>query len=194
MQLIHRIALGTAAGAFVGLVVGGVWGRAFMAVLAGLNAEDHGSKTDDGFTMGQLTLGGTLNLALVAVVIGAVGGLVFLAVRGLRFGPGWFRTCSVALGATVVVGSLLVHSDGVDFARLEPLSLAVAMTLSMPLLFALGVIWLGDRWLGPGPTVWQRLPVAASWVARAGLTLIAALAGIDLVRTVVDILDGNAFG
>jgi len=193
VQLVRRIALGTAAGALVGLVVGGVWGRTFMAILAGLNAEDHGRSTDDGFTMGRLTLSGTLNLAVVAVVIGAVGGLVFLALRGLRFGPGWFRTASVALGATIVVGSMLVHSDGVDFTVLEPLGLAVVLTLSMPLLFALGVSWLGDRWLGDGPTYWQRLPSALPWVARAALVVIAVVAAVDLTGTVAEIMDGNQY-
>jgi hypothetical protein len=193
MLFARRAALGTAAGALVGLVVGGIWGRALMAVLAALNGEDHGTRTDDGFTMGQFTLGGTVNLALVATIIGAIGGLVFLMVRGLRFGPEWFRTASVALGATVVVGSLLVHSDGVDFSRVDPVALTIGLTLSMPLLYAVGVSWLGDQWLGSGPTLWDRLPAAAAWIARAGLAIIVALAGVDLVRTVVDILDGNPF-
>jgi hypothetical protein len=193
MQLVRRVALGAGAGALVGMVVGGVWGRAFMAVLAALNAEDHGTRTDDGFRMGQFTVGGTLNLLVVTAVIGAIGGLVFLSVRGLRFGPAWFRTASVALGATLVVASMLVHADGVDFTRLEPVALAIALTLSVPLLYALGVSWLTDRWLGPGPTVWQRVPRAAVWCARASLTALAVYAAVDLVLIVADIYDGYRF-
>ena len=139
MQLVRRVALGAGAGALVGMVVGGVWGRAFMAVLAALNAEDHGTRTDDGFRMGQFTVGGTLNLLVVTAVIGAIGGLVFLSVRGLRFGPAWFRTASVALGATLVVGSMLVHADGVDFTRLEPVALAVVVGTTV-LFFAAALI------------------------------------------------------
>jgi hypothetical protein len=194
VNLVRRLALATAAGAVAGLVVGGVWGRIFMSVLAGLNPEDHGTKTDDGFAMGQFTVGGTINLLTAAMTIGAFGGLIFLGLRGLRFGPGWFRTLSIVAGATIVVGSQLVHSDGIDFARLEPIGLAVAMTLSMPLLYALGVSWLGDRWLGPGPTVWQRAPVAVPRVARGLLTLLALVAAVDLSGTLVDIFDGDPFG
>ena len=194
MSLIRRIALGAAAGALVGLVVGGVWGRIFMAVLAGLNPEDHGTKTDDGFAMGQFTVGGTLNLATAALIIGALGGLVFLAVRGLRIGPPWFRTTSLALGSSVVIGSMLVHADGVDFSRLEPVGLAVAMTLSMPLLFTLGVSWLGDRWLGDGPTFWSRVAPTVAWVARGLLAVLAVVAGVDLTSTLTDVFDGNSFG
>jgi hypothetical protein len=164
-----------------------------MAILAALNTEDHGTKTDDGFPMGQFTMSGTLNLALVTVVIGAIGGLVFLGVRGLRFGPSWFRLASIPLGATLVVGSMLVHSDGIDFNRLQPVGLGVALTLSVPLLYAVGVVWLGDRWLGPGPTFWQRLPVGVPWIARLGLTVLAAIAAIELTGTVAEVLDGDPY-
>jgi hypothetical protein len=193
LSLVRRIFLGAAAGAVTGLVVGGIWGRLFMSVLAGLNPEDQGTLTDDGFAMGQFTVGGTINLLAAAITIGAFGGLVFLALRGLRFGPAWFRTASMALGATIVVGSMLLHSDGVDFSRLEPIGAAVAMTLSMPLLYALGVTWLGDRWLGDGPTLWQRLPAAVPWIARGLLTLLAAVAAVDLTGTLVEIFDGDPF-
>jgi hypothetical protein len=193
LNLVRRAALGAAAGALTGLVVGGIWGRVFMSILAGLNPEDHGAKTDDGFAMGQFTVGGTINLVTAAMAIGAVGGLIFLGLRGLRFGPTWFRILSIVAGATIVVGSQLLHSDGVDFTRLEPIGLAVGLTLSMPLLFALGISWLGDRWLGDGPTFWQRLPAAVPWVARGLLTALALVAAIDLAGTLTDIFDGNQF-
>jgi hypothetical protein len=164
-----------------------------MSILAGLNPEDHGTKTDDGFAVGQVTMGGTIGLLTTAIVIGALGGLIFLGLRGLRFGPTWFRTLSIAAGATIVVGSLLVHSEGIDFSRLEPIGLAVAMTLSMPLLYALGVTWLGDRWLGPGPTVWERVPVAVPWVARGLLTMLALVAAVDLAGTLAEVFDGDPF-
>ena len=90
MQLVRRVALGAGAGALVGMVVGGVWGRAFMAVLAALNAEDHGTRTDDGFRMGQFTVGGTLNLLVVSAVIGAIGGIAEIAKEA--FGDGGQRT------------------------------------------------------------------------------------------------------
>jgi hypothetical protein len=193
MLLVRRLTLATTAGALVGLVAVGVWGRGFMAILAGLNAEDRGTHTDDGFPMGHFTLSGSVNLAIVGVIFGAIGGLLFLAVRGLRFGPRWFRTLSIPLGVTLVIGSMLVHSDGVDFRLLEPLGLAVGLTLSMPLVYAVGIVWLGDRWLGDGPTVWQRLPKAAAILARLTLSGIALVAAVDLARIVTAVLDGNQF-
>lgn len=181
-----------AAGALVGLAVG-VWARAWMFLLADLNPEQHGVDTDDGFPMGEFTLSGTANLLAAATSFGVLGGLLFLAVRGLRFGPTWFRAVSIVLGPSLVVGSMLVHTDGVDFTVLEPLWLAVVLTLSMPVLFSVGIVWLGDRWLGHGPTFWQRLPSTVGLVARGALALLAVAAGISLGADVTEILDGNPY-
>lgn len=193
MSVLRRLALGVAAGAVTGLVVGGVWGRIFMFVLASLNPEDHGVKTDDGFAMGQFTVGGTLNLFAATTIIGAIGGLVFLALRGLRIGPAWFRVASLALGAVLVIGAMMLHSDGIDFNRLQPVWLAVVLTLSVPLLYAVGVSWLGDRWLGNGPTFWQRVPTAVPWIARAGLAALAVVAAVTLAGTLDGIFDGDPY-
>jgi hypothetical protein len=193
VHVLRRIALAAGAGAVVGLLVGGVWGRLFMFLLAQLNPEEHGLDTDDGFAMGQFTLSGTLNLLVVTTVLGVIGGLVFLALRGLRFGPAWFRAVSLPLGGLIVVGSMLVHSDGIDFNLLEPRGLAIALTLTVPLLSTIGLVWLGDRWLGDGPTFWQRVPAAVPWIARAGLTLLALVAGVELAQTLSEIFDDDPY-
>ena len=150
---LRRLAVATIAGAIVGFLVGGVGGRLAMSVLASLNAEDAGTVSDDGFTMGQVTLGGTLNLLLVGTVLGILGGGIYLAVRNLRIGPAWFRSASLAVGATIVVGAGLVHSDGVDFTLLEPTWAAIGLTLAIPLGYALALPPLADRWLRPDSTL-----------------------------------------
>lgn len=146
---LHRLAVATLAGAIVGFLVGGVGGRLIMSLLAKLNSEHAGTVSDDGFTMGQFTLGGTLNLLVVGTVFGVLGGGIYLAVRDLRIGPAWFRAASVAVGATAVVGAGLVHSDGVDFTLLKPTYAAIGLTLAIPFVFALALPPLADRWLRP---------------------------------------------
>lgn len=143
----RKLAVASFAGAIVGFLAGGVGGRLAMSVLAALNSEDAGVLSDDGFTMGQFTLGGTLNLLLVGTVFGVLGGGIYLAVRDLRIGPTWFRSASLAVGVTVVIGSFLVHSDGVDFTLLEPTYAAIGLTLAIPFVFALALPPLADRWL-----------------------------------------------
>jgi hypothetical protein len=180
-------------GALSGLVVGGLGGRLFMFVLAQLNPDATGIRTDDGFEMGRFTASGTANLLLITMIIGVVGGLAFLALRGLRFGPTWFRVLSMPVGATIVVGSMLVHSDGVDFSLLKPVGLAVAMTMSVPFLYTLLLAWLVDRRLGVESHVWQALPAAVPWIARAALTALVIVTLVDLVATVDDILQPFQF-
>jgi hypothetical protein len=181
---VRKLGVAVLAGAISGFVVGGLGGRLFMFILAQLNPEETGVKTDDGFEMGQFTLSGTLNLLSFTTAIGVVGGLLFLALRGLRFGPTWFRILSMPVGVTIVVGSLLVHSDGVDFTLLQPWWLAVSMTLAVPFLYTLMLSALADRWLGGGPSVWSRLPAAVPWIARAAFIALMAISLVNLVTTI----------
>lgn len=176
----------------VGGLVAGIAGRIVMAVLAAVNEDASGIVTDDGFPIGRFTVGGTLSLVSFTVVIGAVGGLVVLALRGLRFGPAWFRVLSMPAGATVVAGSLLVH-EGTDYTVLKPTWLAVSLILLIPLLYAFVVVALVDRWVGDGPTFWDRLPAALPWVARIGLAALTVFALGELVSTIDEITNPFQF-
>jgi hypothetical protein len=189
MDLARRLGIAVMAGALCGFVVGGIGGRLFMFVLAQLNPDAAGVTSDDGFVMGRFTASGTINLLVVTTVIGVIGGLLFLALRGLRFGPTWFRVLSMPVGATIVVGSMLVHSDGVDFTLLEPAWLAVALTLAVPFLYTLLLAWLVDRWLEDRPGAWAALPSGLAWTARVVLTVLVVLALSDLLSTVEEILN-----
>ena len=187
-SVFRTISIGVLAGAVSGLVVGGMGGRVLMFVLAQLNPEDAGIQTDDDFPIGEFTVSGTLNLFVIATVIGVIGGLILLVVRGLRFGPRWFRVLSMPLGATMVLGASLVHSDGVDFTRLRPLGVALTIPLAVPFLYTLMAAWLVDRWLDREPWVWSRLPAAIPWIARAVLAAFAVFTFVDLLSTIDEIL------
>lgn len=146
---LRKVAAAATAGMVCGFVVNGVGSRLAMMLLAKLNPQVTGLTSDDGFRMGQFTLGNTAGLVLFATAVGVLGGLLFLCVRSLRFGPAWFRVASITIGPAVVVGSMLVHTDGIDFRVLEPVSLAIALFVLLPGLFALSVSWLTDRWTRP---------------------------------------------
>jgi hypothetical protein len=188
VELGRRLALGVLAGAVAGLVAGGICGRLFMSALAALNPEVAGVESDDGFTIGQVTLSGTANLLFVTTVVGAVAGLVWVAVRGLRFGPPWWRAVSMPLAASLAIGDQVVHPGGVDFTLLEPAAFAVGFTLAVPAFATVIVTALGDRWIGSGPTVWQALPPAVAWTVRAIITAGVALATAGLVADLRHIL------
>jgi hypothetical protein len=185
----RRMGAITAVGALLGLVVGGIGGRLAMMLLARLNPEATGVTSDDGFTMGQFTVSDTLNLLLLGTLLGVVGAGVYALLRGLRIGPRWFQVLSICVGPAVVIGALIVHTDGVDFQLLEPTWLTIGLFTALPGVYAALLTLLAERVLHPGGW-WERAPLllavaplvlwigpaapllvilAAGWVARDGL-------------------------
>lgn len=146
---LRRLAAVTAAAAVSGLLVGGVGSRLAMMLLAAMSPQATGVESDDGFVMGRFTVSGTANLLVAGTLIGILGGGVYAVVRHLMIGPRWFRIASLAAGSAVVVGSMIVHADGVDFTLLGPAPLAVALFVLVPGLYALLLTILAERWLRP---------------------------------------------
>lgn len=146
---VRAVAAVVAAGLVLGVAVNGIGSRLAMLLLARLNPAATGRLSDDGFRMGQFDPGATLSLLSFTTAVGVLGGLVYLAVRPLRFGPRWFVLAAMAVGPAVVVGNLLVHVDGVDFTILHPAWLAISLFVVLPGLFGLSMAVLAERWLAP---------------------------------------------
>ena len=155
------VLVGAAAGALAGIVVGGIAGRFVMLLLRALSDPIViGVTSDDGFVIGQVTLGGSLQLAGGMAALGAVNGVLYVLLRDAI--PTKARAVLWSLFAAAVGGSQIVHGDGIDFALLEPLWLAVAAFVALPGLAALVVVQLVERWLG------ARASPAASRIPRGG--------------------------
>ena len=144
---LRRMGAAATAGLVVGGLVGGVGGRLAMMLLARLNPEVTGRISDDGFRMGQFDLGASLGLVALTAALGVVGGLVWLAIGPLRFGPRWFQLLTLSVGPAVVIGAGLVHQDGIDFHVLDPVELAIALFVVLPGLAGLAMTLVGDRWV-----------------------------------------------
>jgi hypothetical protein len=175
------------AGGAVGAFSVGVLARLAMFVLIEVNPESEGVISDDGFEMGRFTASGSLNLAAAGVGLGLLSGLVYLALERLQVGPAWFRTLALSVGGGIVVGSQLVHPEGVDFALLEPLVLPVALFLAIPVLhIAVLDVWAvrirGARG-GPVPSATGVI----AWILRAGLAALVVVAVASLVGDVRDL-------
>ena len=132
--LARNIALSGIAGLFTGILVGGIGGRLFMR-LAGAAAPllAQGRRTEAGFTVGEVTFGGSLGLVLfIGIFTGIVGAIFFVVFspwlswalqwRGVMFGVVLF-----AIGSAT---SDIMNPDNIDFAILEnPVLLVVAILL-----------------------------------------------------------------
>jgi hypothetical protein len=169
MAAARMLATASLVGAVCGAFVVGVLGRVAMLLLASLNPAATGVTSDDGFVMGQFTLAGSAQLVLAGAQFGVIGAAVYVAVRGLMFGPPWFRLLSMSLAPGVVVGAVLVDTDGVDFVLLEPVWLAVGLFVALPTVFC-GLVHL-----------WCEQALANGGVRSRWLLVVGLLASVMVV-------------
>lgn len=154
--VIERMRVLIVAGIPTGALLAGVGSRLAMLLLR-LTSPDrvNGVTSDDGFTIGRVTLGGTYSLVLIGAAVGIIGAGAYRLVAPWLIGPLWFRRVTTGLAAGAVVGSMLIHSDGVDFTLLKPTWLAIGLFIALPALFGLVIGAVVDSVSRPG-----------SWTAR----------------------------
>lgn len=164
----------TLVGAFSGVIAVGVLGRVAMLLLAYLNPVATGVTSDDGFVMGQFTISGSLQLAASGLQFGVTGVFFYLALRGLMVGPGWFRLLSISLGPALVIGAIIVHTDGVDFNVLEPVWLAALLFIGVPFAYCALLHVLSVRALRSGRPLPRAFLVLGllPWVLLLPFTLV----------------------
>lgn len=173
----HIVAAGLA-GLVTGLLVGGVGGRLFMRI-AGAAAADtaQGRTTEAGFTVGQITAGGSLGLIMfVGTFVGITGAVLYLVFRPWLARTGRWR--GVAYGLMLfAVGSAtsdVMNPDNIDFRILGNQALVVAMIVALFVAFGLVMDWLFgvvDRRLpaGEGSGRWAYTLLALAGVGAGGL-------------------------
>ena len=168
-----------------GVVCVGGLSRLAMSLLASRNPQARGRLSDDGFEMGVVTLDGSMNLVVLGLGVGVVGWLVYLVARPLLFGPTWFRWFCLSVPPGVVVASMVVHPDGVDFTVLGPLWLTVGLFVAVPAAYGplmhLAMLRVGGTPLGAGLA--DHAP-AVAWTLRG---CFIALSGLGLALLVGDL-------
>ena len=135
----RHVGLTGAARVAVGVVVGGLGGRLVMRIAA-LAAPDSvmGDLTENGFPIGDFTVGGTMQLLLFGgLLLGGIGAVVYLMVEPwLEWAGAWrgmvFAGFLVAANSTTVG---VLDPDGIDFVILGNSTLIVGMFLLLFLLY-----------------------------------------------------------
>ena len=136
---------GVSAGFLAGVLIGGVGGRlAMLALRLTSDPSLNGVSTDDGFTIGRVSLQ-TLFLLGVTAGLGMAGGLFYLVVR--RWIPSRWRIPLMALFFALVGGAGLIGPSAVDFTLLSPLPLAVALFVVIPAAYGATMPWIAERLL-----------------------------------------------
>lgn len=167
--------LGALAGAFAGFAWGAVGGRLAMLALRFTSPDRvRGVDTDDGFEIGRVTLGGTLNLALGLTIGGAIAGVLYVAVRAAVIPA--VRAPLAALFGAAAGGAAFVSPDGIDQRILEPRWLTVGAFIVLPAAATLTIVLIVERLGRAGPRVLPPAPPRAAAVTR----LVVTLAGVAL--------------
>jgi len=141
-----------------------------------------GMNSDDGFEIGRFTPSGTYALLMLGALVGVIGAAAYRAVEPWLLGPGWFRRLTVAAGSGAVVGSMLIHADGIDFRVLKPTWLAVGLFVALPALFGAVIAVAVDRFSTiPVPHGWRRWVLPTVLVAAFPLAIpVVGIAAIAL--------------
>jgi hypothetical protein len=165
--VLERMRVVIVAGITVGFLVAGLVNRLAMLLLR-VTSPDHvnGLQSDDDFTIGRVTLAGTYSLSVLGAFVGIIGVGAYRLVAPWLIGPMWFRRLTTGLGSGIVVGSMLIHTDGVDFTVLKPTWFAIGLFIAVPALFGMVIgpvvdaVGRPDSWTTRG---WRRwlLPVVA---------------------------------
>ena len=169
-------------GALSGLLVGGVLGRLAMRLLAVTSpAWAQGRMTDDQALVGTVSLSGTLGLALVTTVAGALAGLVYLWVRRVLPTSRRGRVAAFGVFTGSVGGALFVHDHpSFDYTVLTPTWLAVLLFVALPTAYGVLVSWLVETLDRPGGWLRRR----PAWSVTA-LGLLAAAPVLPLAAPFV---------
>lgn len=151
-----------------GALVGGIGLRLAMLALRLTSPRGvRGVESDDGFTIGRFTLSGSYNLIVLGAAAGLIALIVFSFVEPFLIGPPWFQRVTLAAGSGAVVGSMLVHADGIDFNLLKPAWFAIALFVALPALFA---AFFGDvQRYACSTERWINQPGVRRWLVPIGL-------------------------
>jgi hypothetical protein len=168
-------------GALLGLLLGGALLRLSMLMLR-LTSPDTvvGMTSDDGFTIGEVTFGGTYNLVVLGGIVGLVGAAAYVLVSPWLIGPRWFHAVTVGMTAGMLVGAMVIHDDGIDFHVLQPTWLALSTFVAVPALFGFALVYSVDA--VAAPTSWTARG-RAQWVLP--LVTLAVAPQIALIGTMV---------
>ncbi|MEO5900718.1 MAG: hypothetical protein ABIR68_11405 [Ilumatobacteraceae bacterium] len=165
----------TIAGILIGIVLVGGGGRLAMLVLRLTSPNEvRGVTSDDGFVIGRVTLGGTYNLLQLGAAVGLVGAGAYRLVSPWLAGPGWARRLTTGAASGAVVGSILLHADGVDFTLLQPTWLTIGLFIALPCAFGVVIGMAVDRCARPAshPSARRRWAVPILLVAVVPATLV----------------------
>jgi hypothetical protein len=148
LRYLRGVAIAVVGGAIAGPLILGLGGRLAMRITAATSDDRvQGALTEAEETVGEITLGGTIDLVLfVGLFGGLIGGLLYMGIRRWLRGPAWRAGLVMGtLGLAVVGRAAALDPDSVDFALLSPRWLAVLLFVLLALFYGIVLVALIER-------------------------------------------------
>jgi hypothetical protein len=182
-EILRGIIVAGLSAALVGFIVAGVGGRIVMRLATLASSDSAGNFTENGNRIGDITIGGTLAVILVAGAIATLVGTVFwVAIRPWLPTQRVLRAPVAAALAVAVSGFFLVDSRNLDFFVLQSDLLIAAMLLAIPALVGAGLVvvepWMDRKVRHPGVRPWTYLAVATSLVLIGAVFAVPGTVGL----------------
>ena len=191
VALLRTLGSGVLAGMIVGVLIGGAGSRLAMFISGQVYLRQHPGGViiteSSGQTVGSFSWSGTFDLLVEGMFSGAVGGLLYVAIR--RWLPGSARWHGAAFGLflLLVAGSMTISSANRDFSRIGSAWINVGMFAMLFLLFGILVAPITeriDRWFTPARVPQRQSPVKQV----AARTLVYPLGAFGLLVSIALIL------
>ena len=109
------------------------------------------------------------------------------------FGTHRFQRVTVGLASGAVVGSMLVHADGIDFTQLTPIWLAIGLFVALPAVFgtfigpAYEAVSAPDSWTATGRRRWLVPLIAVAFFPPTILPVVMIAAAVAFVTGIGEV-------
>lgn len=169
------------AGAIAGFISAGVGSRVVMRIIALMNDDRTGAKTDASAIVGDISFGGTMSLLVLGTIAGVLGGLLYLGLRRWLWVPAGWRGVAFGVVTLMTVGVPLFDTANVDFQIFEPVLAVIGMFAALFLLNGVLLAPLLER-IHPQPPYSDGVVAPR---AAAGIILVVTLLGAAVMAGTV---------
>jgi hypothetical protein len=141
----REIARRAVAGLVAGVVVGGIGGRIAMRLSFLIDRGAAGVRTENGATVGEFTLGGTVGLVIFGGLFAGIGtALLWVVIRPWLPERRRARTVASVVGAMALAGGFAINGNNFDFRVLDPPLAHAALFLGLAGVGGWFISWFDD--------------------------------------------------